>query len=91
MRAALQPRDPTADDKGGDKDESVRSDPQERQRKAIVLRNEIEVLRQKVSEAKSSFQGISKESVPVSTRSGLPALHPHRTGVPAVPGWQSAL
>jgi len=61
--------DPKADEGKGDKDEAVRSDPQEKQKKAIVFRNEIEVLRQKVAEAKSAFQGISKENVPVSTRS----------------------
>jgi len=53
----------------GDKDEDQRTDPKERERKIVALRKDVEVLREKVKEQREGFSIVSKENVPVSTRS----------------------
>eukprot|EP00802_Teleaulax_amphioxeia_P005221 Tamp_05225.p1 GENE.Tamp_05225~~Tamp_05225.p1 ORF type:complete len:853 (-),score=257.60 Tamp_05225:475-2967(-) len=52
-------------------DEVTRSDPKEGEAKVAALRAEIEKLRAKVKTEKANFERMSKESVPVSTRSKI--------------------
>jgi Bardet-Biedl syndrome 7 protein len=54
---------------GDDGDEVARTDPLEREKKIKALQAEVAALREKVSASKESFGKLSKESVPVSTRS----------------------
>ena len=55
----------------GDGDEAARTDPKEAEGKLASLRAEIVKLRAKVAAEKENFERISKDSVPVSTRSKI--------------------
>jgi len=55
----------------GDADEAMRSDPKESESKSATLRAEIASLREKVKAEKNNFERLSKENVPVSTRSKI--------------------
>ena len=55
----------------GDADEVMRSDPKESESKSATLRAEIALLREKVKTEKNNFERLSKENVPVSTRSKI--------------------
>eukprot|EP00277_Geminigera_cryophila_P048116 CAMPEP_0173088656 /NCGR_PEP_ID=MMETSP1102-20130122/25151_1 /TAXON_ID=49646 /ORGANISM="Geminigera sp., Strain Caron Lab Isolate" /LENGTH=812 /DNA_ID=CAMNT_0013971775 /DNA_START=73 /DNA_END=2511 /DNA_ORIENTATION=+ len=55
----------------GDADEAMRSDPKESESKSATLRAEIAALREKVKAEKNNFERLSKENVPVSTRSKI--------------------
>jgi len=54
-----------------DGDEATRTDPKESESKAAALRAEIATLREKVKTEKGNFERLSKDSVPVSTRSKI--------------------
>jgi hypothetical protein len=66
-----RPEVPAISSAPADGDEALRTDPKEGQAKLVALRAEIESLRDKVSKEKATFEKMSKESVPVSTRSKI--------------------